>query len=152
MLSQALRLETPPAPPDYAVVGAAATGRGLMAEELRPAFVRLFGSAKGGVPPQDPLAAAMAATLDRLSLAPHPFDFHRLEPFLRAHAERLGAAVAAWLDRAGTEAPRNGYLEAAVLTDEDWALATPPDGNATSESGGARIRGREGSGGSGLGV
>jgi hypothetical protein len=125
LLSQALRLERPPAPPDYAVDEPVAGGRARIPEEARAAFVRLFGSGRGGLPVHDPLAAAMASALDRLSLAPHPFDFHRLEPFLRAHADKLGAAVAAWLDREVAGDRTSGYFDGEALTDEDWALAAP---------------------------
>jgi hypothetical protein len=125
LLSQALRLERPPAPATYAAPAAVAMGRARVPEEARAAFVRLFGAGKGGLPANDPLASAMASALDRLSLAPHPLDFHRLEPFLRTHADKLGGAVAAWLDRDAAALDDGDVLDGDGITDADWTLATP---------------------------
>ncbi len=60
------------------------------ARAASPAVPEAVGPRQSCRAPPGPLAAGMALALERLFMAPHPYDFHRLEPFLRAHAERLG--------------------------------------------------------------
>lgn len=125
LLAQALRLERPPAPLAYEIEQAVRTRRSFLPEELRMPFVRLFGSGKSALPPQDDLALGMAVALERRFLAPHPYDFHRLEGFLRVHADRLGADVLDWLERDKATQERQSYFDLAVITDDNWTEATP---------------------------
>src|SRR5262249_35058858 len=99
LTGQALRFERPAPPSDYAAIQVRNPSRRNVSEALRPMLVRLFGDGKSAVPPQDHLALAMALALERHRVQPHPFDFPRMDGFLRAHAERLGPDACAWVDR-----------------------------------------------------
>lgn len=125
LLAQALRLERPAARHEFEVERKAQKRRSFLPEELRAPFVRLFGAGKSALPPQDDLALGMAVALERRFLAPHPYDFHRLEGFLRAHADRLGADALDWLDRDKAVQERQSYFDLAVITDDNWTEATP---------------------------
>ena len=98
------------------------TSRLSIPEPLRPLLVRLFGNAQ---PPQPDLALGIARALEALRLQPHPFDFHRMEGFLRAHAERLGPDVSAWVERDKPDGERRGYFDGKVLDDNNWHEAPP---------------------------
>jgi hypothetical protein len=125
LAGQALRFERPAPPSDYAAIQVRNPSRRNVPEALRPMLVRLFGDGKSAVPPQDDLALGMALALERQRFQPHPFDFPRMDGFLRAHAERLGPHVCAWVDRdKGSEAKR-GYFDMEMLDDGNWHEATP---------------------------
>ncbi len=125
LLAQALRLARPAAPAAFVVEPPAAGTRRVIPEDLREPFVRLFGADRFALPPEHDLAQGMARLLDRLGLTPHPFDFHRLEAFLRAHSDRLGVDVLDWLERGAAAEDRRSYFDLAVLTDDNWTEATP---------------------------
>ena len=125
LTGQALRFERPVPPSDYAAIEVRKPSRRNVPEALRPKLVRLVGDGKSAVPPQDDLALGLALALERHRLQPHPFDFPRMDGFLRAHAERLGPDVCAWVDRdKGGEAKR-GYFDMESLDDGNWHEATP---------------------------
>lgn len=125
LLAQALRLERPAMPAEFALETALSGRRKIMPDELREPFIRMFGTDKFALPPQGNLAFGMALALERWFLAPHPYDFHRIEGFLRVHADRLGADVLAWLDRDKASEEQQRYFDLAVLTDDTWTEATP---------------------------
>jgi hypothetical protein len=125
LAGQALRFERPAPPSDYAVVVAPGKSRANPPEALRPKLVRLFGDGKSAVRPQDDLALAMALAFERRRLQIHPFDFPRMDGFLRAHAERLGPKARAWVYRDRPEEEKRGYLDFEALDDENWREATP---------------------------
>jgi hypothetical protein len=125
LTGQALRFERPAPPSGYVATPVRSQSRRNVPEELRPILVRLFGDGKSAVPPQDDLALAVALALERQRLQPHPFDFPRVDGFLRAHAERLGSDVCAWLDRDKTGEEKRGHFDIEVLDDGNWHEATP---------------------------
>jgi hypothetical protein len=67
----------------------------------------------------------MALALERHRLQPHPFDFPRMDGFLRAHAERLGPGACAWVDRDKSGDAKRGYFDMELLDDGNWHEATP---------------------------
>jgi hypothetical protein len=125
LTGQALRFERPAPPADYAAMSARNPSRRNAPEALRAKLVRLFGDGKSSVPPQDDLALGIALALERLRMQPHPFDFPRMEGFLRAHAERLGPDACAWVDRDKSGEEKRGYFDAEALDDDNWREATP---------------------------
>ena len=125
LLAQALRFERPAPPSGYAILETPVGRRAFVAETLRAPLVRLVGDDKFAVSPQDDLALGVALALERSRLSPHPFDFHRLEGFLRAHADRLGAEAQEWLDRGGKQEAKRGYFDLEVLSDDNWTDAPP---------------------------
>jgi hypothetical protein len=125
LTGQAIRFGRPTPPSDFAAIPVRGQSRQNVPEAVRPMLVRLFGDGKSGVAPQDDLALGMALALDRLRLQPHPFDFPRLDGFLRAHAERLGPDACAWVDRDKSAEEKRGYFDIEVLDDGNWHEATP---------------------------
>jgi hypothetical protein len=125
LTGQALRFERPAPPPSYAVIQLPSRSRANVPEALRPMLVRLFGDGKQALAADDSLALAMALVLERRRLQPHPFDYHRMEGFLRAHAERLGPGVCCWVDRDKADEEKRGYFDAEVLDDGNWHEAVP---------------------------
>ena len=111
LAGQALRFKRPAPPSHYAAVEARSQSRQRLPETLRQGLVRLFGDGKSAVAPQDDIALAMALALERRRLQPHPFDFPRMDGFLRAHAERLGPEARAWVDRDRPEGEKQGYFD-----------------------------------------
>jgi Family of unknown function (DUF5691) len=122
---QALRFERPAPPSDYEALLARGQSRANPPEELRPKLIRLLGDGKSAVAPQDDLALAMALAFERRRLQPHPFDFPRMDGFLRAHAERLGPEARAWLHRDQLSDDGRGYLDIEAIDDGNWREARP---------------------------
>lgn len=125
LTAQALRFARTAAPTTFAAGPVVPRSRTIVPEALRPAIVRLLGDGKGALSANDDLALAVAIALERHRLQPHPFDFHRMEAFLRAHAERLGPEVCLWVDRDKSVEEKRGFLDPSVLDDADWHEATP---------------------------
>jgi hypothetical protein len=128
LTGQALRFARPAPPSSYAAIQPADHSRSAVPEALRPMLVRMFGD-RAGIPAGDTLELAMALALEARRLQPHPFDFPRMEGFLRAHAERLGPDACAWVDREKsgqkTDQEKRGFFDIAVLDDGNWHEATP---------------------------
>lgn len=125
LTGQALRFERPLPPSDFAAIQVRDPSRRNVPEALRPTLVRLIGDGKSAVPPQDDLALGLALALERYRFQPHPFDFPRMDGFLRAHAERLGPNVCAWVDRDKSGEAMRGYFDMELLDDGNWHEATP---------------------------
>jgi uncharacterized protein DUF5691 len=131
LTGQALRFECPAPPSDYAAIQLRSPSRRNVPEALRPMLVRLFGDGKPPVrslfPPgsEDSLGLAMALVLEARRLQPHPFDFNRMEGFLRAHADRLGPDICGWVDRDKAAGQKRGYFDGELLNDGNWYEATP---------------------------
>jgi hypothetical protein len=125
LAGQALRFERPGPPSHYAALQTRGHSRPNPPEAVRPKLVRLFGDGKFAVPPQDDLALAMALAFERQRLQIHPFDFPRMDRFLRVHAERLGPEAHAWIDRDRPSEERGGYFDSEALDDDNWREATP---------------------------
>jgi hypothetical protein len=122
LTGQALRFERPAPPSDYAAIPMRNPSRRNVPEALRPMLVRVFGDRYSVF---HNLALAMALALEARWLQPHPFDFPRMEGFLRAHAERLGMDVRPWIDRDKKGDEKRGYFDVEVLNDDNWHDATP---------------------------
>ncbi|MBY6241698.1 DUF5691 domain-containing protein [Methylosinus sp. Sm6] len=125
LLAMALRFAPPLAPDTFFAASPRDSARRLVTQEQRALMLRLFASGKPALAPQDDLAFAVALALERARVAPHPFDFHRLEPFLRTHAERLGADALAFIERDKAVEERRGYFDAEFVVDDNWNDAAP---------------------------
>jgi hypothetical protein len=125
LLAMALRFAPPLAPETYFATSPRDSARRLVTQEQRTLMLRLFGSGKPTLAPQDDLAFAVALAMERARVAPHPFDFHRLEPFLHAYGERLGADALAFIERDKAVEERRGYFDAEHIADDNWTDAAP---------------------------
>jgi Family of unknown function (DUF5691) len=125
LTAQALRFERPPPPSHYAAMVSRKPSRPSVPEAVRPLLVRLFGTPALVFSPDSDVALAMALALEAARLQPHPFDFARMERFMRAHADRLGPDVWQWVDRDRAADARRGYLDVEGLDDGNWHQATP---------------------------
>jgi hypothetical protein len=123
LTAQALRFELPAAPPSFAVERGVEDARRIMPEQARRRLIRLLQSRRT----TGEVEQALAWTYEGLKMRPHPFDLPRMESFVRAHAERLGATAQQWvarrLDQGGQE-PVNFYADQA-LEDATWMHASP---------------------------
>jgi hypothetical protein len=131
LTGQALRFERPAPPSDYAAIPIRNPSRRNVPEALRPMLVRMFGDGDATVLPffrsgyHDSLQLAMALAFEARRLQPHPFDFHLMRSFLRAHAERLGPAACRWVDREKGAEEKRGYFDVDELNDGNWHQTTP---------------------------
>jgi Family of unknown function (DUF5691) len=131
LAGQALRFERPTPPSDYAAIPIRNPSRRNLPEALRQMLVGMFGDGNAAVLPlfrsgyHDSLQLAMALAFEALHLQPHPFDFHLMGSFLRAHAERLGPAACRWVDRNKGAEEKRGYFDVDELNEGNWHQATP---------------------------
>lgn len=125
LTGQALRFVRP-SQPEYTPDETVNDPRTLVPEASRRPLVRLLMGKKGQSPENDPLALALALTLERRRLRLHPFDLPRVEAFLNAYSMRLGPQAQAWVQRSVPVKDQRGYFEADALTDETWHLAGYP--------------------------
>ena len=124
LTGQALRFDRPPAPASFDVDAAVTDTRAVLPDGVRRQIIRLLSAKIQGVAANlfaEALARAFAANKLRL----HPFDLPRLDGFLRAHAEQLGAEAMAFAQRDAAPEQARGYFDADALDDSNWMLATP---------------------------
>src|SRR5262245_10373866 len=80
--------------------------RAIVPEAARPLLLSLLsGKArdlKDAVPPTGAVPLAVADAMERRRLRLHPFDLPRLDDFVKAHADQLGASAVAWTQRHAT--------------------------------------------------
>jgi hypothetical protein len=119
-----LRFGRPASPAQFDVEDAVADPRTIVPDALRRPLVRLLTAKRQGVAP-DAFATFVARTLDERRLRLHPFDLPKLDAFVRAHAEKLGAEAMAFSDRSAEPAQKRGYFDADALDDANWRQATP---------------------------
>jgi hypothetical protein len=122
LLGQRLRFRRHGPPPQYGATPRRDDPRKIVADAARPLMLRLV----GGKDAADIAALALADTLERLSLRPHPFDLPRLPAFVAKHGERLGRYAAAWAERSESPETRsNEYFTAEAVDAASWTSARP---------------------------
>jgi Family of unknown function (DUF5691) len=97
--------------------------RALMPEAARPLLLSLLAGKSGDVTDDVPLAIADAMERRRLRL--HPFDLARLEDFVKAHADQLGASAVAWTQRHATATTPDTYSFVETIDETNWMHGRP---------------------------
>jgi len=120
LMGQALRFERPATPDSFIVEPEIKDERKIVAGSLRRPLVRLLTAKNVTEHP----AHALARTLERLRLRPHPFDLPLIDSFVRSNAERLGPTAQHWADRQKPDAERQSYFDPELLDESNWAQAT----------------------------
>src|SRR5215467_1157823 len=120
LMGQALRFERPATPDSFIVESEIKDERKIVAGSLRRPLVRLLTAKNVTEHP----AHALARTLERLRLRPHPFDLPLIDAFVRANAERLGPTAQHWADRQKPDAETQSYFDPELLDQSNWAQAT----------------------------
>lgn len=122
LTGQALRFETPARPTQFSEEPSIRDDRRIAPNSVRRPLVRLL----TGKRVTEHVALALAWTLDSLRIRPHPFDLPKLEDFVRAHAEYLGATAQHWARRHDDPgAPQPDYFAPDELDENTWSSATP---------------------------
>ncbi len=124
LTGQALRFDRPPMPAQFHVEDEVAETRAILPDAVRRPLLRLLTAKAQGMVPTG-FALAVARTLAQRRLRLHPFDLPKLDAFVRAHADYLGAEAAAYADKDAEPAQRRGWFDADALDDSNWAQATP---------------------------
>jgi len=122
LTGQALRFERPAPPVQFNVEEAVADQATILPDAARKLLLRLL-SGKNQASGQ--LSGAIARAFAEQKLRPHPFDLPRLESFVKAFAESLGAEALAFSERETPVAQKKNYFAPDCLNDENWMLATP---------------------------
>src|SRR5215469_6313555 len=120
LMGQALRFERPTTPDSFIVEPEIKDERKILAGSLRRPLVRLLTAKNVTEHP----GHALARTLERLRLRPHPFDLPLIDAFVRSNAERLGPTAQHWADRQKPEAETQSYFDPELLDESNWAQAT----------------------------
>jgi hypothetical protein len=120
LMGQALRFESPTTPDSFMVEPEIKDERKIVADSLRRPLVRLFTAKNVTEHP----AHALARTLERLRLRPHPFDLPLIDGFVRSNAERLGPTAQHWADRRKSDSETRNYFDPELLDESNWAQAT----------------------------
>jgi hypothetical protein len=120
LTGQALRFERPVAPQQFSVEPEIQDYRRILPDRARRPLIRLLTARRA----TEDLALALAWTFDRLKLRPHPFDLPKLDDFVCAHAELLGATAQYWARRQDdADAPPPDYFGPEALEDSTWSSA-----------------------------
>ncbi|OHV19084.1 hypothetical protein EOS93_18765 [Rhizobium sp. RMa-01] len=122
LTGQALRFDRPRHPERFQVEESAVDHGAILPDVARKLVLRLL---SGKNPASAPLAAAIVRKLAERKLRLHPFDLPKLEPFVKAHAENLGAEALAFSQRETPAAQKQNYFAPERLSDDNWMLATP---------------------------
>src|SRR5215471_6439544 len=120
LLGQALRFERPATPGSFIFEPEIKDERKMVADSLRRPLVRLLTAKNVTEHP----ALALARTLERLRLRPHPFDLPLIDAFVRSNAGRLGPTAQQWADRQKSDAETQSYFDPELLDETNWAQAT----------------------------
>ncbi|WP_155847261.1 DUF5691 domain-containing protein [Asticcacaulis sp. AC402] len=124
LTGQALRFERPVGPAQFHVEDAVADTRAIVPETVRRPLLRLLTAKQQGLAPNAfPAAIARTLAVNRLRL--HPFDLPKLEAFVKAHADELGAEATAFACREAPPQQARGFFDADAIDDTTWTLATP---------------------------
>jgi len=122
LTAQALRFERPQAPPNFAIEPVVQDHRTILADRMRRPLLRLLNKRR----PADDLALALAWAFDRYKVRPHPFDLPKMDAFVRAHAEHLGALAQQWAQqRDDSPAQPQGYFMADEMDETTWTRGLP---------------------------
>src|SRR5207249_3412966 len=73
----------------------------------------------------DAAALAVADAMERRRLRLHPFDLPRLEDFVKAHADQLGASAVAWTQRHATTTTTDTYSFVETIDEGNWTHGRP---------------------------
>jgi hypothetical protein len=120
LTGQALRFEKPSSPQQFSVEPEIRDDRRILPDRARRPLIRLLTGRRA----TEDVALAVAWAFDRLKLRPHPFDLPKLDDFVRAHAEYLGATAQYWATRQeDVVAPQPDYFGPEALDDTTWNSA-----------------------------
>lgn len=120
LMGQALRFERPASPDSFIVEPEIKDERKIVADSLRRPLTRLLTAKNVTEHP----ARALARTLERLRLRPHPFDLPSIDAFVRSNAGRLGPTAQHWADRQKPDAETKSYFDPELLDENNWSQAT----------------------------
>lgn len=121
LTAQALRFDRPARPEHFLIDEAVIEARRVVDDATREMIVRLLTEDRlhsGFDVLKSALAKALAANRARL----HPFDLPRLESFVEAHADDLGAEALAYSQRNVVADRRKSYFAPEATSDETWML------------------------------
>jgi len=123
LAGQALRFERLIAPEVYAAEVPVRDERRLLPETQRKPLIWLLQSRKT----TEEVELALAWSLQRLKMRPHPFDLPRMSGFAKAHAEELGPTALHWArQEASASGPvKDVFSEYDDLNDGNWQSAGP---------------------------
>lgn len=122
LAGQALRFDRPMQPTHFKIEEVVVDRATIVPDAARKLLLRLL-SSKNQTSGQ--LSAAIARTFVEKKLRPHPFDLPKLELFVKAFAESLGAEALAFSEREIPLDRKQNYFAPDQLNDENWMLATP---------------------------
>jgi len=97
--------------------------RAIVPEAARPLLRSLLSGRSGDV--TDAVALAVADAMERRRLRLHPFDLARLEDFVKAHADQLGASAVAWSQRHATTTTPDTYSFVETIDETNWTRGRP---------------------------
>jgi len=97
--------------------------RAIVPETARPLLLSLLCGKSGDV--TDAVALAIADAMERQRLRLHPFDLPRLEDFVKAHADQLGASAVAWTQRHATATTPDTYSFVETIDETNWMHGRP---------------------------
>ena len=97
--------------------------RAIVPEAARPLLLSLLSGKSGD--PTDAVALAVADAMERRRLRLHPFDLARLEDFVKAHADQLGASAVAWTQRHATATTPDTYSFVETIDETNWMHGRP---------------------------
>jgi hypothetical protein len=97
--------------------------RAIVPEAARPLLLSLLSSKAGDATDAVPLPLADAMERRRLRL--HPFDLPRLDDFVKAHADQLGASAVAWTLRHATTTTPDAYSFVETIDETNWTHGRP---------------------------
>jgi hypothetical protein len=123
LLGQRSRFRRPAGPTQVSVEPMFPDDRAIVPDAARPLLLSLLSDKGGHLADAVPLAIADAMERRRLRL--HPFDLPRLQDFVRAHADQLGASAVAWTQRHATSTTPDVYSFVEVIDEANWTKARP---------------------------
>jgi hypothetical protein len=123
LLGQHRRFRRPASPPRVSVEPLFPDERSIVPEAARPLLLSLLSWKTGDITGAVPLA--VADTMQRRRLRLHPFDLPRLDDFVKAHADQLGASAVAWTQRHATTTTPDTYSFVEAIDETNWTQAGP---------------------------
>jgi len=134
LLGQHSRFRRPALAAPTSVEPLFADERAIVPEAARPLLRSLLsGKARDltdAVPPTGAVPLAVADTMERRRLRLHPFDLPRLEDFVKAHADQLGASAVAWTQRHATATTPDTYSFVETIDETNWMHGRPAQRSA----------------------
>ena len=123
LLGQHGRFRRPVGPTRVSIEPLFPDERSIVPEAARPLLLSLL-SGKGG-DAMDAVPLLLADVMERRHLRLHPFDLPRLDDFVKAHADQLGASAVAWTQRhAGATTP-DTYSFVETIDETNWTHGRP---------------------------